>query len=90
MMLSRLEWYADKKGLEVNPEKTKVMRFKKGGGRRKIIDWRWKGKKLEEVKEFKYLGYTFQSNGGQKAHLKDRGRRAAVVMREVWGIGKRL
>lgn len=32
-MLKRLERYIDKKGLEVNTEKTKIMRFRKGGGR---------------------------------------------------------
>lgn len=82
-MLSRLERYLDKKGLELNAEKTKVMRFRKGGGKTKKIDWRWKRKKLEEVKQFKYLGYTIQRNGGQEAHVKERRRRAAIVMRQV-------
>lgn len=50
-MLSRLEGYLEKKGLSLNEEKTKVMRFRKGGGRSKKIDWRWKGKRLEEVKK---------------------------------------
>lgn len=71
-MSSRLESYANKKGLIVNPEKTKIMRFKRGVGRKKIINWRWKGKKLEEVKQFKYLGYTFQRSGGQEAHIKEK------------------
>jgi len=66
------------------------MRFRKGGGRCKKIDWRWKGKRIEEVKEYRYLGYILQRNGGQEAQVRDRGRRAAIVMREVWGIGKRL
>jgi len=52
-------------------------------------DWRWKGKKIGEVKEFKYLDYTFQRNGGQEAHNRERVRRAAAVMGQVWGIGKR-
>lgn len=70
--------------------KTKIMRFRKAGRRSKKLDWRWKGKKLEEVKKFKYLGYTIQRNGGQEEHVKERGKRAAIVMREVWGIGKRI
>lgn len=82
-ILSRLEGYLERKGLGLNPEKTKVMKFRKGGGRIKKVDWRWKGRKLEEVKEFKYLGYTLQKNGGQEAHVRERGRRAAVVMREI-------
>lgn len=36
----------------VNVEKTKIMRFRKGGGRIKKMEWRWKGKQIEEVKEF--------------------------------------
>jgi len=37
-----------------------VMRFRKGGGKRKKIDWMWRKKGLEEVKEFKYLEYYIQ------------------------------
>ena len=88
-MIERLEGYLGRKNLVLNTEKTKVMRFRKGGGRVKKRDWRWRGKKIEEVKEFKYLGYTMQRNGGQEAHIKERVKRAAVVMRQVWGIGKR-
>lgn len=44
----------------------------------KKVRWRWKGKTIEEVKEFnKYLGYTLQINGGQETHVKERTRRAA-------------
>lgn len=39
-MVERLEGYLDKKRLEVNTEKTKVMRFRKGGGRLSKRDWR--------------------------------------------------
>jgi len=88
-MIVRLEHYIDRKGLEVNTEKTKILRFRKGGGRWKEYKWRWKGKMIGEVKEFKYLGYVFQRNGGQEAHTKDRIKRAAAVMGQIWGIGKR-
>ncbi|KMQ82463.1 rna-directed dna polymerase from mobile element jockey-like protein, partial [Lasius niger] len=84
-LVSRLERYLDRKGLKLNVEKTKVMRFRKGG-RKKKIDWRWKGKRIEEVKEFKYLRYTFKVNGSQELHIKERRRKAAIVMREAWGI----
>lgn len=53
-MIARLE-RLDEKRLEVN-EKTKILIFKKGGGRRKKISWRWKNKVIEEVKKMKYLG----------------------------------
>lgn len=51
--------------------------------------WKWKGKTIEEVKEFKYLGFVLQRNGGQEAHIKDRVKVAAAAMGQIWGIGKR-
>ena len=39
--------------------------------------------------EFKYLRYDFKRNGGQEAHIRDRVRKAAAVIRQAWGIGKR-
>lgn len=41
------------------------------------------------MRKFKYIGYVLQRNGRQKAHVKDRVRRAAAVMEGIWGIGKR-
>ena len=41
------------------------------------------------MKEFKYLGYVFKRNGGQKAHIRDRMRKAGIVIRGVWGMGKK-
>jgi len=38
-VIERMEDYLDKKRLELNVKKTKIMRFKKGGGREKR--WRW-------------------------------------------------
>jgi hypothetical protein len=88
-MIGRLEEYLEKKKLELNVDKTKIMRFRKGGGRLGKREWRWKGKRIEEVKEFTYLGYRLQRNGGQEAQVKERIKKAAMVMAEVWGIGKR-
>jgi len=36
-MRSMLERYLDDKSLELNTEKTKILRFRKGGGRRKKV-----------------------------------------------------
>lgn len=56
------------------------MKFKKGSGRGSKRDWRWKGKRIEEVKEFQnYLGYVMQRTGGQEAHVKDRIKMAAAI-----------
>ena len=82
-----MKGYLDKKRLELNAGKTKIMKFRKGGERKRV--WKWKGKSIEEVKEFRYLGYTLKRNGRQDAHVRERIKRAAAVMKEVWGIGKR-
>lgn len=58
-----------KKRLEVKKRKTKIMRFRKG---EKLIkrEWRWKEKRIEEVKEFRYLGYVMQKNEGTECAHK--------------------
>jgi len=43
-IIEKLEKYLKGKDLELNVGKTKIMRFRKGGGRRKKKEWRWKGK----------------------------------------------
>lgn len=79
----------DRKKLELNMEKTKVMRFKKGGGRMTEVKWRWKRKRIEQVREFFYLGYRMQRNGGQDSHVREGVRKAGALVRQIWGIGKR-
>lgn len=44
-MLNRLEDFLDRKRLVLNRKKTKVMRFRRGGGRLKNAEWRWRGKR---------------------------------------------
>ena len=65
------------------------MRFRKKGGRKREWIGRWKGVKIEKVKEFKYLGYIIRANGDQKAHQTDRIKMAVGIMKQIWGIGKR-
>jgi len=89
-LISRMEGYLDKKGLELNIEKTKITRFRKGGRRRKKVDWRWKRKEIEEVRKIKYFGYTFTRNGGQEAHIRERRKKITIMMREAWRIGKKI
>jgi hypothetical protein len=45
------------KKLEVNVEKTKMMVFIKRKSEKN--KWNWEGRKIEQVNQFKYLGYTF-------------------------------
>lgn len=42
------------------------------------------------MREFKYLEYTLNENEGQEAHVRERRKKAAIVMREIWGIEKRI
>lgn len=51
--------------------------------RKKKIDWRWKGKKLQEVKVYKYLEYIVQRNRGQQIQMREGRRKAVIAMREV-------
>lgn len=55
-MMGKLEKYIDGKELTINAEKSRGL--KREGGRLKKIVWRWKGKVIEKVKSFKYLGYV--------------------------------
>ncbi|KAL6262985.1 hypothetical protein P5V15_005776 [Pogonomyrmex californicus] len=70
-MIKTLERYVEQKGLEVNVEKTKVMRCRRGSGR-----------KIEEVKKYKYLGYVMVANRGQKKHIGKRINKGAAMQRE--------
>ncbi|XP_076661049.1 uncharacterized protein LOC143364789, partial [Halictus rubicundus] len=88
-MMRGLERYLEERKLQLNVEKSKMMRCRRGGGRWKKITWRWKGKVLEEVAEFKYLGYVVMRDGGQRKHVEDRIRKGAAIMGQVWGMGKR-
>lgn len=44
-IMYELERYLERKGLELNVKKSKIMRFRKGGEREKRIIWRWKRKR---------------------------------------------
>lgn len=85
-MMERFSEYVEEKKLELNTEKAKILKFRKEGETRDRRIWRWKEKLIEEVKEFKYLGYVLNQNGGQEAQIKNRVKIAAWVMGQVWGI----
>lgn len=43
-MAERFKEYLEMKKFELNVDKTKMIRFRKGGGREDRRMWRWKGK----------------------------------------------
>lgn len=56
-MMERLEGYLERKKLELNAKKTKIMRFLKRRGRIRKMDWRWGSdiakRCMEEMRERK-------------------------------------
>ncbi|XP_066597109.1 uncharacterized protein [Prorops nasuta] len=88
MMLKVVEEFLDERGMEMNVEKTKLVRFgKRVRGKERC---RWKEGWIEEEREVKYLGYVLKRNGRQEEHIAERVRKAGVVMREIWGVGRRI
>ena len=67
-----LETKRDKRKHLLNVEKSKVLVFSKGGGGRRKIEWRWKDKVIEVVRDFNYLGITLTKCGSLKGLLKER------------------
>ena len=61
----------------------KVMFFSKQRRKREEKEWKWKGVKIEEVQEFVYLGFLLRKNGDAKEHVKERVKRATVVMKKA-------
>ena len=59
------------------------MCFRRGGGRRKEVEWKWEGKRLEEVREYKYLGYELRRNGSDEGQIKSVKKKANIVMRQI-------
>ncbi|XP_025271364.1 golgin subfamily A member 6-like protein 22 [Camponotus floridanus] len=101
-MIERLGKYLEKKGLELNTEKSKIMVFRKGQGRRTRLEFKWKEEVIEEVKEFTYLGYIMKGNNSDEGQIKKlEGKRALkyeeklekqernTILGECWKIQER-
>lgn len=89
-IIMRFERYVDRKKLEVNVQKSKIMVFKKGRRKKKKEDLFWKGEIIEEVEEFKYLGFTFKRNGRHDKHVAEVFQKALISMKTAWSIGEKL
>ena len=87
-MIKYLNKYFKDKELEVNAGKSKIMVFSKGKSRTKG-EWKWKDKEIEEVTEFKYLGYTFKCNNKEDAQKQDLRKRAVGAMVQIKSTGER-
>ena len=78
-MLQLLNRYTRRKGLAVNILKSQMMVFSKGG-RLSKEKWKFDGSNIIEVRSFKYLGFTFQSNGRYSKHIEE----MATVGKKEW------
>lgn len=88
-MIERLGKYLEKKGLELNTEKSKIMVFRKGQGRRTRLEFKWKEEVIEEVKEFTYLGYIMKGNNSDEGQIKKLEGKTKSVVGRIWSIGER-
>ena len=88
-MMAELEIYCDKNDLEVNTEKSKIIKFRKEGKREKKQEWFFKGRKLEKVEKIKYLGYIFTSTNSQREHIKSPTNKAKRIIKIVWGFDEK-
>jgi hypothetical protein len=70
-MMKSLGKHVRKKKLEVNVEKTKMMVFNKRKRKSEENEWNWEGRKIARVKEFKYLGYTFNERATDIPHIRE-------------------
>lgn len=88
-MINRYVKYIKKKGLIINVDKTKMMCFRKAGGRRKKIEFKIGGKEIETVKKFNYLGYELKENNNEDAHMKYINGKVNSCMGKLWNFGER-
>jgi hypothetical protein len=77
-MMKNLEKYVRKKKVEVKLEKRKMVVFNMRKRKSEENEWNWEGRKIEQINEFKYLGYTFNERATGKE-----------IVRGIWGIGER-
>jgi len=83
--MKRLERYLRNKNLQLNAEKSKMLCFRKGGERRRRVKWMWKERRIEEVSEFKYLGYKCnkEKRGGGDRQIRKLKKKDNIVMRSI-------
>lgn len=89
-MMRKFKRVMERKGLELNTEKSKVIIFRNGGRRGKEDEFKWDGQDIEVVKKFEYLGYVMKKNGKEDEQIKKLKGKASAMISTVWGIGESL
>ena len=75
--------------MELNVGKTKIIIFRKGGGRNTKEEFLWNGEEVEQVKEFTYLGYSLRKNNRDDIQTKKLAGKERALLGMVWSIGER-
>jgi hypothetical protein len=84
-MIKQLETYNDTWNLTLNMEKSKIMVFRKGGGKlARNEKWTYQGKNIEIVDRCKYLGIVLSPNLSIKPHLSEKLTTARYGLNSVW------
>lgn len=77
------------RGMEISTGKTNIVVFNRKGKER-FEKWKWGKKEIKEVKEYKYLGYSFSRNGEDKEHIKELRRKRKLAANKIWGLGEKI
>jgi hypothetical protein len=83
--LDRLQHYCDTWGLDVNLTKTKAIIFN-GTGRLEKVDLQFDGRRVDVVKQYRYLGVVFDNSGSLNPaanNLYSRALKALFKIRQV-------
>jgi len=88
-MLQTLKRFLKERDMELNTEKSKMLVFNRKRKEKKER-WEWNKKEIEEVQEFKYLGFILNKNGNCKDQIRELRRKGRMAAKKVWGLGERI
>jgi len=71
-MMATLKTFLKDKGMELNTKSKMLILNRKS--REKKERWLWNTKEIEEVQDFKYLGFVISNRGNNKEHIKELGK----------------
>ena len=88
-MIKRFGKFIERRGLELNIKKSNIIKFRKKGRSGANPKYKWKGEKIEIVKEAMYLGYRIQSNNDDAKHIDHLAGKANAILGRIWSLGER-
>ena len=83
--INKLQIFCEQYGMRVNTYKTKIVVFRNGGILKKCENWYNKGKQLEVVSNYRYLGGIFTSFlkwSKMKHHLVSQANKAVIMIKQ--------